>query len=262
MADQTASETGLGAGGRLSRFTRRMVDWFYPPQCLSCGSPVERAPSLCANCWPRLRRITAPMCPVLGLPFEYDLGPGALSAEAIAEPPDFDWARAAVIYNEVAQQLVSRLKYADHHELAPFMAGLMADAVRDKVRSDTLLVPVPLHRRRQWRRRFNQSALLARWLARHFSAQMETGLVFRKRATRQQVGLSANQRAENVRGAFMVDPQKAVQLAGRQVILVDDVLTTGSTVSAISRVLGKAGIGETGVLTFARVVIGDENDIY
>ena len=153
MADQENIGTGAGALGRLSRSAGRLVDWLYPPQCLSCGAPVERAPSLCSRCWPRLLRISEPMCPVLGLPFQYDLGPGALSAEAIADPPEFDWARAAVVDNEVAQQLVSRLKYADHHELVPFMGGLMGDAVAAKLKPGAVLVPVPLHRRRQWQRR-------------------------------------------------------------------------------------------------------------
>ncbi len=139
---------------------------------------------------------------MLGLPFEISLGPDARSAEAIADPPPFDRARSAVVYNDVARALVSRLKYGDRPELARFCARLMAQAGHELLDQDAVLVPVPLHRTRQFSRRYNQSAELARALGRLTGVAVDPGLVVRRKKTRQQVGLSGDARRRNVAGAF------------------------------------------------------------
>src|SRR5690606_21217070 len=197
-------------------------------------------------------------CPVLGLPFDADMGPDALSAEALADPPPFDRARAAVRYGAVAGTLVSRLKYGDRPELARFCAGLMAAAGRDFWDGRPVLVPVPLHPGRLRLRRYNQSMLLAAELARQGGLSVDPHLVRRHRKTRQQVGLSGDGRLRNVRGAFSAHPRFLERLKGRPIVLVDDVYTTGATVKAVTRVLKRAGAGEVNVLTFARVVIGED----
>ena len=134
-----------------------VLDQLYPPLCLHCDAPVASADALCGECFRKLRPITAPYCPVLGLPFEVSLGPDARSAEAIADPPPFARARSAVIYDEVARKLVGRLKYGDRPELARFCARLMAAAGAELWSGDPVLVPVPLHRTRLLSRRYNQS---------------------------------------------------------------------------------------------------------
>jgi ComF family protein len=243
-------------GGWLWRAGYALLDLVYPPLCLHCDAPVASTDALCATCFRALRPITAPRCPVLGLPFEIDLGPDARSAEAIAEPPPFRRARSAVIYEKVAGKLVSRLKYGDRPELARFCARLMASAGSDLWDGAPLLVPVPLHRTRQLTRRYNQSTELARALGRITGLAVETGLVARTRRTPQQVGLSASARERNVAGAFTVNPVVAARLAGRRVVLVDDVITTGSTVNAVTRALRRGGCADVDVISFARVVTG------
>lgn len=233
------------------------LDLLYPPLCLNCGAAVAGAQALCGTCFAQLRPISAPYCPVLGLPFEVPLGPDARSAEAIADPPPFDRARSAVVYNEVARKLVSRLKYGDRPEIARFCARLMATAGRDLFEGGPVLVPVPLHRLRQLGRMYNQSAELARSLGRETGLRVDAGLVQRSRATRQQVGLSAEARQRNVAGAFSVHPDALVRLGGRAVVIVDDVITTGSTVKAMTRALTRAGVDRVDVISFARVVIAD-----
>jgi len=244
----------LDAGARW--LGRGLLDVLYPPVCLNCDAPTATPDTLCAACFASLRPITAPLCPRLGLPFAVSLGPDALSAEALADPPPFGRARAAVIYNEVAGAIVSRLKYGDRPELARFCARLMAGAGHELWADAPVLVPVPLHRARQRSRRYNQSRELAAWLARFTGLTVDAGLVQRIRKTRQQVGLSGDGRQRNVAGAFAVDPARLARLAGKRVVLVDDVYTTGATTKAVTRALLKAGVARVDVVTFARVVIG------
>jgi ComF family protein len=233
-----------------------LLDQFYPPVCLSCDAPVATADALCAACFRKLRPITAPMCPVLGLPFEVSIGPEARSAEAIANPPPFDRARSAVVYNEVARSLVGKLKYGDRPELARFCARLMAQAGQELWGADAVLVPVPLHRTRQFSRRYNQSTELARALSALTGIAVDPPLVTRKKRTRQQVGLSGDARQRNVAGAFAPHADALARLKGRRVIIVDDVITTGSTVKAVTRALKVGGATAIDVVSFARVVTG------
>jgi ComF family protein len=245
---------------RIAQGVRLMGGWLldlaYPPVCLNCDAPTATPDTLCPKCFKALRPITAPLCPVLGLPFTVSLGPEALSAEALADPPPFARARAAVVYGEVASTIVSRLKYGDRPELARFCARLMAGAGHQLWADRPLLVPVPLHRARQRERRYNQSAELAREVGRLTGLDVDPDLVQRIRKTRQQVGLSGDGRQRNVAGAFAVHPDAMVRVRGRRVVLIDDVYTTGATVKAVTRSLRKGGIDAVDVVTFARVVIG------
>lgn len=256
-------ETGAGlvktgVTGSLRRLGGMLLDQLYPPVCLACDRPVATADALCAECFRTLRPITAPLCPVLGLPFEVSLGPEARSAEAIADPPPFDRARSAVVYNEVARALVGKLKYGDRPELARFCARLMARAGHELWGPDAVLVPVPLHRTRQFSRRYNQSTELARALSKLTGIPVDPLLAIRKKRTRQQVGLSGDARQRNVAGAFAPHPDALARLRGRRVILVDDVITTGSTVKAVTRALKSGGAERIDVVSFARVVTGSD----
>ncbi len=229
------------------------LDALMPPVCAACTAPVGEAFGLCPGCWSRLKLIEKPCCDRLGLPFAYDLGPEGISAQAIADPPRYDRARAVCLYGDVARALVHRLKYKDQLETAKTMARGMWRAGRDLLHKRSVVVPVPLHRWRLWCRRSNQAAELAREIARLGRCTFCPEGVERIRATRQQVGLSKAERALNVRGAFRVPSRMQVAIAGREIVLVDDVLTTGSTVDAVTRSLRRAGAERVDVLVFARV---------
>lgn len=235
-----------------------LLDQLYPPVCLACDTPVASADALCSTCFRALRSITAPLCPVLGLPFEASLGPDARSAEAIADPPPFDRARSAVVYNDVARALVGKLKYGDRPELARFCARLMAQAGHELWAPDAVLVPVPLHRVRLFSRRYNQSTELARALGRLTGLPVDPALVVRRKNTPHQVGLSGDARRRNVAGAFAPHPDSLLRLRGRRVVLVDDVITTGATVKAVTRALKSGGASHVDVVSFARVVTGSD----
>ena len=232
---------------------RVAVDVALPQLCASCREPVG-SDGLCPACWSKLSFIAPPYCERLGIPFAYDPGPGVLSMEAIADPPAYYRARAAVRFDDVARTLVHALKYGDRLDLAPMMGRWMATAGRSLTAEADAIIPVPLHWRRYWARRFNQSALLAEAIAKASQVPLVLGALRRVKATPQQVGLSQSARALNVQGAFRVSPSGKAAVAGRRLILVDDVITTGATVDACARALLRAGAAEVNVLTFARVV--------
>ncbi len=237
----------------LARLAGLAADLVLPPTCPGCGGAVGDGHALCAACWSTIRFIAPPLCPVYGTPFAYELGEGIVSAEALADPPPFRRARAAAVYGDVARRLVHQMKYYDRPHLAETMAKAMVRAGQPLLADCSLIVPVPLYRWRLWRRRFNQSALLAAGLSRLTGVPHDPFVLERVKATRQQVGLSAAQRAENVRGAFRVPEAMRVKIAGRDVLLVDDVYTSGATAKAATRALLRAGASAVDVLTFARV---------
>lgn len=239
--------------GSVRAIFRIAVDVGLPQLCASCREPVG-SDGLCPACWSKLSFIAPPYCERLGIPFAYDPGPGVLSMEAIADPPAYRQARAAVRFDDVARTLVHALKYGDRLDLAPMMGRWMATSGRSLTAEADAIIPVPLHWRRYWARRFNQSALLAEAIAKASQVPLVLGALKRVKATPQQVGLSQSARALNVQGAFRVSPSGRAAVAGRRLILVDDVITTGATVDACARALLRAGAAEVNVLTFARVV--------
>jgi ComF family protein len=233
---------------------RGLLDLLMPNQCLACGRPVAEPASLCAGCFGGLRHIEEPVCEALGTPLPYDQGPGALSAAALAAPPVWNRARAAVAFDDVSKILVHHLKYRDRQEAGLVMARMMARAGRRLIEEADLIVPVPLYRLRLWQRRFNQAAFLARELARHSGLAWRGDLLLRRRATPAQVGLDAEERRRNVRNAFALKPGQAHSVTGKSILLIDDVRTTGATAEACTRVLAGAGAARVDVLTFALVL--------
>lgn len=241
------------AAGAVRATARLALDVALPPLCPSCRELVGTG-GLCASCWSKLSLIAPPYCERLGIPFAYDPGPGVLSMQAIADPPAYQRARAAVRYDEIARALVHALKYGDRLDLAPTMGRWMARAGRELLREADALVPVPLHWRRLWARRCNQSALLAKAIGEELGVPVADAALRRVKATAQQVGLSQAERAANVQGAFRVPPECKHDVAGRKLVLIDDVLTSGATADACARALLRAGARNVDVVVFARVV--------
>lgn len=243
--------------GALRRLARRAgraaVDLVYPPTCIACGDATGEAHRLCARCWAQVEFIERPFCERLGTPFAVDLGVALLSPAAIADPPVFERARAVARYDEVARALVHRLKYGDRIELAKALGAMMARAGAELLADADVIVPVPLHPWRLWRRRFNQAMALSGVLSRGSGVPCDPFLLARVKRTRPQVGLSKAQRRDNLQGAFRVPGEARARLEGRRVLLVDDVLTTGATANAASRALLRGGARAVDVLAFARV---------
>lgn len=231
---------------------RAVLDLALPTLCPACREPVEGR-GLCPACWSKLSFITRPYCERLGIPFVYDPGPGILSMEAIADPPSYHRARAAVRFDEISRALVHGLKYGDRLDLAPMMGRWTAHAGHEILAEADALVPVPLHWRRLWARRFNQSAMLAAVVSAESGVPIAQGALKRIKPTAQQVGLTRSERGANVQGAFSVPAENRAAVTGRRLVLIDDVLTSGATVDCCARALLRAGAANVDVLIFARV---------
>lgn len=255
------SDSAATPAARL-RSLQRLFDLILPPRCLACGELVERQGVLCAPCWAAITFVAEPLCRHCGLPFAFDAEGGAPDAAGeghacgacLAEPPAFGRARAVMRYDDASRPLLLGFKHADRTEAAPPFAAWMARSGAALLAEAELVAPVPLHWRRLLARRYNQAALLARPLAEHAGVPAVPDLLLRRRATPSQGRLSRAERRRNVTGAFAVNPRRAEALQGRRLLLVDDVMTTGATVSACARAALRAGAAAVDVLVLARAV--------
>jgi ComF family protein len=241
-----------------------LLDLVFPPLCSVCraGLGAGRRDPLCGVCWERMERLTPPWCRVCGLAFGRFVGPLASAASAgylghrcdqcRRRPPAFSYARSAARYGGVLREALHAFKFLGRRALAAPLGDLLVEMGRQclPVADPDLLIPVPLHPRRERERGFNQSLLLARRLGGAWRLPVRSDILVRAVATGPQTDLSAEERRANVRGAFVLRRPELV--AGRHVILVDDILTTGSTAGACAACLREGGAGTVGVVSVAR----------
>jgi ComF family protein len=231
-----------------------LLDAILPPRCLKCGELVADSGALCGACWPELRFLGPPCCACCGLPFEFEMGEGSLCGACTADRPLYNRARAALAYDDASRDLVLRFKHADRIDGAATFAGWMARAGAELVAAADIIAPVPLHRWRLVRRRYNQAAVLANAIGRARGKLVVPDLLVRRRATPSQGHLGRSQRRRNVAGAFSLHPGQAQVAKGARILLVDDVLTTGATAEACVKALRNAGASAVDLLVLARVV--------
>ncbi len=237
----------------------RALDALLPPRCMACGTLVDAPGRLCADCWGAADFLAPPLCAACGLPFELaeEAGDGCLCGACLRAPPPFARARAVLRYGGPAREMVLAFKHADRTEMAPAFALWMARSGAELLGEAEVVVPVPLHWRRLFLRRYNQSAMLAVALGRLSGLPTAVSALARGRYTPSQGSRGRAARARNVRGAFAVPERQRHLVAGRRVLLVDDVLTSGATVGECARVLRRAGAESVDVLTLARVVLAE-----
>lgn len=233
----------------LKENARQAVDFILPPTCGLCREVVAQPGALCPSCWRSVSFIAAPWCGCCGVPFGTAIEEGTLCAPCLSAPPPYGKARAAMAYDETSRKLVSRFKYSDQTNLLPTLVPWLVRAAQELLPVD-VIVPVPLHRWRLLRRKYNQAALLALAVGDELGLPVDLFTLQRRRHTKPQVGMKREARLKNVRDAFVVTGN----VTGKTVLLVDDVLTTGATLEACSEALLNAGAAEVRVLTLARVI--------
>jgi ComF family protein len=236
----------------LRRLAGTALDLLLPPRCLACGTSVGAAGTLCAPCWRSITFLGEPCCQSCGVPFEFEIGPDARCGACTRVAPAYARARAAMRYDEASRKLVLAFKHGDRLHLAPALAQWMRRAGAALLADADLLVPVPLHWTRLFARRYNQAAVLAHAIHAAGGPPVAADWLIRCRRTPSQGKRNAAQRERNVRGAFRLN--KARNVKGLRLVLVDDVFTTGATVSECARVLRRAGAARVDVLTLARTV--------
>lgn len=239
-------------GPQLRAASRHLLDLALPPRCLACGTIVADAGTLCGGCWPNVEFIARPLCVSCGIPLTAAPDVGTLRCGAcIAKHPPWHRARSVFRYQGVGRDLVLAFKHGDQLDAAPTLARWLVRAGAELLAEADLIVPVPLHRRRLFSRRYNQSAVLALAIGKQTGLPVMVDALVRIRATPTQGGLDRNARAANVRGAIAARPGRP--LKDRRVVLLDDVLTTGATAGACVAALKKAGVVSADILTLARV---------
>jgi ComF family protein len=226
----------------------------FPPRCSACGVITDSAQGFCSDCFTNIRFIDAPVCQCCGFPFEFDPGDDALCGTCMQDAPPYDKARAAFYYDDLTRSLITRYKYQDRTERTPLFGAMLARSGHELIAHSEVIIPVPLHRRRLLTRKYNQSLLLAHAVADQCGLAVWPDGLLRVRHTTPQAGLTRAERQANVKGAFRVNHRYATSLRGRAVLLVDDVITTGATIHACTKILKSAGAAKIYVLTLAKTV--------
>ena len=237
----------------LRSLRRTALDLLLPPVCLGCHARIIDHDALCPSCWRQITFIRPPLCDRLGVPLAVDTGGVMLSAAAVADPPDYDRARAVARFDGLMRVLIHGFKYHDSHNARRLFGRWLAVAGEELLAEADLLVPVPLARWRLLARRFNQAQILAAEVGRRAGKPVNPFALVRRRSTAHQVGLTRAQRLKNVTGAFRVPANELSNVSGKAIVLVDDVITSGATASAAAIALKRAGARRVDVLALAIV---------
>lgn len=234
-----------------------LIDAILPPRCVFTGNLVDSQGMITPEAWTKLNFISTPYCHNCGSPFEFmpsGKGDALKCAACLTDQPEYSMARTALAYDDASRSFILGFKHGDRTESVVTMVPWLKAAGADFWDTADMIVPVPLHRWRLLRRRYNQAALMGQAIARAMEKSFCPDALLRTRATPSQGHLKADERRKNVKSAFALHPKRREMIRNKKIVLVDDVYTTGSTVRECARVLKTGGAKEVFVLTLARVV--------
>ncbi|MDA0782364.1 MAG: ComF family protein [Rickettsiales bacterium] len=239
---------------KIKALINRTTDILFPPQCFSCRRNIESQGSLCSTCWEAIEFITTPQCNICGTPFELAAQNGSICGSCIASPPLFTNARSVFCYNDKSSRIITDFKYYDKTHNCKYFAAWLLRTGNELIEKSDIITSVPLHKIRLLGRRYNQSALLCNSLGKLAEKQVNNELIIRHKHTRPQAGLTFKTRIKNVKHAFKVNKKFVSEIDGKNILLIDDVITTGSTIDACTKTLLRAGASNVFVLTLAMTV--------
>jgi len=239
----------------LTRIKTQIIETVFPSRCMACPAETVTPMGLCGDCWGRTHFFSGPVCDLCGVavPTADGSSQRVICNDCDRTPPAWDRGRSAVAYEGVGRQVTMALKHSDRLDMAAPLARWMTGAGADILHSDMLIIPVPLHWSRLLKRRYNQAAVLAQHIGKRIGADVEVEALRRKYATPVLKGKTRIERHETLRNVMEVNPVKVQYITDRDVLLVDDVMTTGATLSACTQACREAGAESVNVLTLARV---------
>lgn len=238
----------------IKPITKKAIDIIFPPRCLSCKVYVESDGSLCHNCWEEIDFISSPQCSSCGTPLEFATSDGTICGQCIANPPKYTMARSVLRYNEKSSKLITNFKYYDNTHSSNHFAKWLLRAGKDMIGDVDIITPVPLHKLRLLSRRYNQCALICNRLSEMTGITSYNNLLIRHKNTKPQAGLAFNKRINNVKSAFKINHDLIEQINDKNILLIDDVMTTGSTIDSCTKTLLNSGARNVYVLTIAMTV--------
>lgn len=237
----------------LNSVSRGFLDILFPPICPISRESVDQWGALSPSAWSALSFLGGPACTICAFPFEYDFGKTAICGVCETNKPAYDASKAALIYDDKSRRLILPFKHGDQTYLAKSLSKAMFNAGKEILNDADILIPVPLHRRKLWMRRYNQAGILAKYLGAMSDKNIIHDVLIRTRWTGTQGYLRRKQRQANVSNAFGVYPGKEGLIKGKKICLIDDVYTSGSTLHESAKALKKAGASHVSTLCFARV---------
>ena len=239
----------------LFHFGERVVDFILPPLCPATGEIVDTLGMVDSKYWQSLNFIHAPCCKICGTPFAFEIQTDMACGTCLETPPTYNTHRSALVYDDASKSLILRFKHGDQTHAVKAFIPWLRQAGRELITQADIIMPVPLHKNRLIKRRYNQANLIGRELIKHYpdKTYLADGLL-RKKQTESQGHKKADDRRRNVAGAFAVSPIHKDIIEGKNILLLDDVYTTGATVNECAKTLLKAETQSVNILTLARVV--------
>ena len=234
---------------------KRIIDFFLPPRCVRCGIETLTAPGLCAVCWEKIHFIDQPLCNTCGMPFEVAEKESIVCLGCLQDKPCFRQLRSVFPYDDISKPLILQFKHGDALHLVPLLVQWLSRTGQALLAQNDLIIPVPLHWMRLWRRGYNQAALLAQGLSKVNNKNYQPNVLIRHRSTASQGNKSSDQRYHNIKGSFQVKLAQIDLIQGKNILLIDDVYASGATIHECVKILKKNGANQVDVLTLARVLI-------
>lgn len=237
----------------ISNILHHLSVVLFPPKCIKCNKIIDSYGNLCSNCWSSIEFITDPMCKICGVPFEFDMDIDLICGQCAGTKQFFDHAISIFKYDENSKNLIYKFKYNDKTYLSKYFAKWIYKNIHTSINDYQYIVPVPLHRKRMRKRFYNQSSLIASYLAKLSKKTFLPNLLIKNRYDVPQTSLTKKQRLKNVKSSFAINPKLQSKIEGTKILLIDDVYTTGSTLNECSKILKKNGCNQITAVTLARV---------